>query len=77
MMKTPPLPPKPVDPVRRVTRIALFDGWSVVIVAGLGGLLAAAMGDFTGAVIGVMVAGAGLMELHGVTLLRRSEASGL
>jgi hypothetical protein len=77
MMKTSSLPPKPADPVRRVIRIALFDGWSVAIVAGLGGLLAAAMGDFIGAAIGVMAAGAGLVELHGVTLLRRSEPSGL
>jgi hypothetical protein len=61
----------------RVVRIARFDGMSVLIVSGAFALLAAAIGDFRGAVIGVLIAGAGAMEMHGVGLLRHGDPGGM
>lgn len=75
MMKAPPLLPEEI--FQRVLRIARFDGWSVVLVASVGAVLAAASGDTVGAGVGVLVAGAGMVELHGVTLLRHSDARGM
>src|SRR6187402_2467490 len=74
-MTTPP--PAPADRLRRVIRLALFDGWSVVIVAGGAGLLSAAFGDWVGALIGIIITSAGIIELHGVKLLRRSDVRGM
>jgi hypothetical protein len=48
MMKAPP--PLPEDTVRRVVRVARFDGWSVLGVAGVLALAAATMGDYVGAI---------------------------
>jgi hypothetical protein len=64
----PPLLPQ--ETLRRVLRIAHFDGMSVLVIAGVFGLLSAWAGDYLGAVIGLLVAGAGAIELHGETLLR-------
>jgi hypothetical protein len=66
-MKPPILPQ---ETLRRVMRIARFDGMSVLIVAGGFALLSAASRDIPGALIGVMIAGAGAIELHGVALLK-------
>jgi len=66
-MKPPILP---AETLRRVTRIARFDGLSVLIVAGGFALLSAASKDISGAVIGLLIAAAGAIELHGVALLR-------
>jgi hypothetical protein len=66
-MKPPILPS---ETLRRVTRVARFDGLSVLIVAGGFALLSAASRDVSGAVIGLLVAAAGAIELHGATLLR-------
>ncbi|MCX6952096.1 MAG: hypothetical protein NTV51_08005 [Verrucomicrobia bacterium] len=74
-MKAPPLLPEEI--FQRVLRVARFDGWSVVGVAGVFALLAGAMGDYVGAAIGLLVAGAGAIELHGVTLLRHGEPTGM
>ena len=74
-MKPPPLLPEEI--FQRVLRVARFDGLSVLVVAGLFALLAAAMGDYVGAIIGVLVAGAGAIELHGVTLLRHGAPRGM
>ena len=75
MMKAPPLLPEEI--FQRVLRLARFDGLSVVIAASVCAVLAASMGDPVGAGIGVLVAGAGALELHGVTLLRHSDARGM
>ena len=70
-MKAPP--PLPEETLRRVARIARFDGISVAAVAGVFALLAASAHDVSGAVVGVIVAGAGAAELHGVSLLHGGE----
>ncbi len=74
-MKAPPLLPEEI--FQRVLRLARFDGLSVVVVASVCAVVAASMGDRIGAGIGVLVAGAGAVELHGVTLLRHSDARGM
>lgn len=70
-------PPSPSDILRRVLRVARFDGLSVVIVAGIGTLLAAAMADWVGVAIGLAVASAGTVELQGAARLRRSDSQGM
>lgn len=69
-MKPPILP---AESLRRVVRIARFDGMSVLVVAGGFALLSAASRDVSGALIGVIIAGAGAMELHGAGLLRAGQ----
>lgn len=75
MLKAPPL--LPAEVLDRVLRLARFDGLSVVAVAGSLALVAATLGDRVGAVVGLVVAGAGAIELHGASLLSRGEARGL
>ena len=50
---------------RRVLFVAGFDGWSVVVVAGLGALLSLVFGSLSGILIGLLLVGAGVVELHG------------
>ncbi|MFZ5497332.1 MAG: hypothetical protein ACOZE5_18580 [Verrucomicrobiota bacterium] len=58
-------PPLPVHRLRRVLSVARGDGWSLVIVAALGGLYTAVRGGWveTAGALLVVLAGAG--ELHG------------
>ena len=74
-MSMPPLLPEVI--LQRVLRLARFDGMSVLTIAGFFGLLAAAAGDYRGAIIGLLVAGTGAIELHGVTLLKAGYAEGM
>jgi hypothetical protein len=70
--------PTPEEKVyRRVLFVAGFDGWSVVIVAGLGALLSLLFGSLNGILVGLLLIGAGAMELHGRRLLRRRNADGM
>jgi hypothetical protein len=71
----PPLQPSEV--LRRVTRVARFDGMSILGVAGAFALISAASRDVSGAVIGLLVAGAGAIELHGAALLRAGRGNGM
>jgi hypothetical protein len=73
-MKPPLLP---TEVLRRLLRVAKFDGMSVLGVAGAFALVSAASRDVSGAVIGLLVAAAGAVELHGVALLRSGLAGGL
>jgi hypothetical protein len=75
MMKAPPLLPSEV--VARVQRLARFDGLSVALVAGSLALVAAILGDYVGAGVGLLVAGAGAVELHGASLLTQRHARGM
>lgn len=74
-MKPPPFLPE--ETLLRVLRVARLDGMSVAAVAGVFALLAALAGDGLGAVIGLLVAGAGAIELHGATLLKHGEPRGM
>jgi hypothetical protein len=73
-MKPPPLP---MEILARVTRVARFDGTSILAVSGSVALLSAAYRDVTGATVGLLVAAAGAIELHGVGLLRTNNAAGV
>lgn len=61
----------------RLLRVAKLDGTGVLAIAGAFAIGHAFMGDRGGALIGLAVAGAGAVELHGVGLLRRGAVSGL
>jgi hypothetical protein len=70
--------PTPEEKVyRRVLFVAGFDGWSVIVVAGLGTLLSLLFFSLTGIFVGLLLVGAGVMELHGRRLLRRRDADGM
>ena len=71
----PPLLPS--EALRRVLRVARFDGMSVLGVAGAFALISAAARDVPGAVIGLLVAAAGAIELHGAGLLRSARSEGM
>ncbi|HYD83638.1 MAG TPA: hypothetical protein VEA63_06285 [Opitutus sp.] len=74
-MKVPPLLPE--ETFHRVMRVANRDGLSVMAVAGMLALAAASIRDFSGAAVGLAVAAAGAMELHGAGLLRAGERRGM
>jgi hypothetical protein len=74
-MKKPP--PLPSEILRRVLRVARFDGISVLGFAGACALVSASMRDVSGAVVGLIVAGAGAIELHGAGLLRQGTFKGM
>lgn len=74
-MQQPPL--LPFEAYRRVLRLGKMDGLSVLLVAGAFALLQALGGDIPGAIVGLLIAGAGAVELHGVGLLEEAEARGM
>lgn len=74
-MQQPPL--LPAETLVRVLRLAKLDGMSVLLIAGIFALLAATAGDFTGAIVGLLAAGAGAVELHGASLLEEYEPRGI
>ena len=74
-MKAPPLLPE--EAFDRTVRVAHVDGLCVLVVAGMLALAAASAGDYRGAAIGLLVAAAGAIELHGVGLLRAGEGRGM
>ena len=74
-MQPPPLLPE--ETFARVCRVARFDGLSVLAVAGGFALLSAVAGQAVGALIGLLLAGAGAMELHGRTLLCHGSRRGM
>ncbi|MSU69269.1 MAG: hypothetical protein EXS39_00530 [Opitutaceae bacterium] len=67
----------PVETLRRVLRVAKFDGISVLALAGLFALGSAALGDYKGALVGIVIAGAGAFELHGASLLTNGQPQGV
>ena len=74
-MQKPPLLPE--ETLIRVLRIARFDGLGALILGTLFALMAAAAQEVPFAVIGLLAAGAGAVELHGVSLLREGEPRGM
>lgn len=74
-MPQPPLLPE--ETLERVERLARFDGLSLLLLGAIFALPAAAVRDIPFAAIGLLAAGAGAIELHGVALLRRGDARGM
>lgn len=74
-MSPPPLLPS--ETLARVVRLAKFDGLCVLVLATLFALSAAAIRSFPLTAIGLLAAGAGALELHGVSLLRQGEPRGM
>jgi hypothetical protein len=63
--------------MRRVMRVARFDGISVLCLAGFFALVSAASGDVSGAAFGLLIAAAGAVELHGMGLIRSADRRGM
>lgn len=74
-MKPPPFLPE--ETLVRVLRVAYFDGMSILLVAVFFAALAAVGGDFSSMVVGLAVAAAGAIELHGAFLLRAGDHRGM
>lgn len=74
-MPQPPLLPEEI--LNRVLRIARVDGLAVTIFGGIYALMSATAGFSVGAVLGLLAAGAGAIELHGATLLRHHQPRGI
>lgn len=62
--------------LERLLKISLFNGMSIAVVAGLATLLTLVIGDWLGVVVGLLVTGAGLIEIRGHSLLKRGQPSG-
>ena len=73
-MKATPLLPE--ETLRRVLRLAQIAGICVLAVPGFFALASASLGDVTGVIVGLLVAAAGAVELHGADLLRAGEPRG-
>ena len=74
---TVPEPTPQEKALKRVVAIARFNGWSVVVIAALGALLALLLGDFVGTFIGLLATIAGWMEVRGQQMLRRRDPAGM
>jgi hypothetical protein len=72
-----PQPTPAQKALQRVIGLSKLNGWSVVVVAGLGGLIALAMGDWLSCGLGLLVGGFGAMEVKGNRLLRQRDAEGM
>jgi hypothetical protein len=74
-MQQPPLLPE--ETLLRVLRLARMDGLGALVLGTLFALVAAAGHHFPFTAVGLLGAGAGAIELHGVTLLRRAQPRGM
>jgi hypothetical protein len=72
-----PQPTPAQKALQRVIGLSRLNGWSVVIVAGLGTLIALALGDWLSIGLGLLVAGFGGLEVHGNRRLKRRDPAGL
>lgn len=70
-------PPLPHEILSRVLSVASFDGRLLMIIAGSLAILNAVQQQPIGAIVGVLVAGTGALELHGAGLLRSGDARGM
>jgi hypothetical protein len=75
IVRRPPL--LPIEALRRVLRLAWLDGASVLGIAAAVALYSASRQDELGTIVGLAVAAAGAIELHGVSLLRHGMAHGM
>jgi hypothetical protein len=69
--------PSSADTLRRVIKIARFDGLSVLILSGLCTLGAIALGAWGSIGTGLLITAAGWSEWHGAKLLQRGRARGI
>lgn len=67
----------PENILRRITRLSAINGWSITVVAGLGGLISLAFADWIGAITGIVVALGGATELRGRRRILARDASGV
>lgn len=67
-------PEKALAGVRKFSRV---NGWSVVIIASLGTFVTLLMGDLLGLSVGLLIIGAGAMEVHGNRRLGRGDGAGM
>jgi len=74
---TTPEPTPAQKALKRVLTVSRFNGWSVIIVAGLGILLTLVIGDLLGTCIGLLVGFAGGMEVRGSRKLGRRDPAGM
>jgi hypothetical protein len=74
-MQQPPLLPE--EMLVRVQRIARFDGMGSLVLGAMFAFAAAAAGEMPFTAIGLLAAGAGAVELHGLALLQKGEARGM
>ena len=74
---TNPAPTPQEKALKRVLTISRLNGWSVIIVAGLGVLLALLLGDLSSVAIGLLGGASGVMEVRGHRALKRRDAAGM
>ncbi len=74
-MRLPPLLPS--ETLARVLRVAKFDGTTVFAFSALFAVMEATAGEMRFAVIGLLAAGAGAIELHGAGLLGHGDRRGI
>jgi len=74
-MQQPPLLPE--ETLARVERLARFDGLGVLILSSFFAVMSALAHDIPFVIVGLLGAGAGAVELHGVALLKRYEPRGM
>lgn len=75
MSKKPPL--LPFEALSRVLRTARMNGTVTLAIAGTFALISASDHDYIGTTIGLAIAAAGAMELHGLTVLHNREERGI
>ena len=74
---TAPEPTPPAKVLQRVLLVAAIDGWSIIVIAGLGTLLTLVLGDLLGVLVGLCIAAAGVIELRGRHRLQRRDPAGM
>jgi len=74
-MRSPPLLPE--ETLMRVQRVARFDGMAALILGAMFAFTAAAAHEVPFTVIGLLAAGGGAMELHGLALIERGNGRGM
>lgn len=70
-------PPLPSDVLARVHRLARADGRMLLVIAGVFAVISALGAQKIGALTGCLAAGAGVLELHGASLLRQGNPRGM
>ena len=77
MPRFPTPPPLPSEILTRVIRVAALDGRIVLWSSGVFALISAAGHSAIGAIIGLAAAGTGAIEVHGASMLSRTDIRGI